>query len=141
MAFTSQIAGAATALVMVFGVFTATAPPFLKVDGFDIRGEQVTVTRTVHGKGIVADWRVIIVKSGAPNPVCQTKAGPNMHQGWSVYSSKDSATQTFTIDDWVGDAGCYDRMPAGEYTQYVTWTPRGPEQPVRFTYTFKKETE
>lgn len=106
----------------------------VKVDG----GGDVTADRTVRRLAI-ADWRVTIVPD-APNmdaPSCQTIPGQALNEGWSKYSI-DAGERTMPLDAWVGDPGCWGRLPSGTQHHFVTWTPRDGSPPVVWRGTFEK---
>lgn len=115
-------------------------PPFLRVveisatDG----GAGVYVVREIPGPDGIADWRVTVVAESDDAPACATIPGPRLHEGWSDYTTAESYVQTMTLDVWVGDPGCFDRLQPGPHTEYVTWTPRDGRDPVTHTRTFTK---
>ena len=124
----------------------------------DVRqvGDKVEPVRTIHGtatrpygQSVIADWRVTVVPVHATlntaadlakgAPTCQTIPGPNLHDGWSRYTPDTGDAQAMHFDVWVGDPGCWDRLPAGQYVEYTTWTPRDGSRPVWWKREFTKD--
>lgn len=102
----------------------------------------VTAERSIH-RDAVSDWSVTIVPDAtqalAPGaPTCQTRAGPNLHEGWSNYSQSKRALRVLSMDDWVWDSGCWDRLPAGQHHMWITWTPRDETPAVTGHWLFEK---
>jgi hypothetical protein len=97
---------------------------FLTVHQMRYSDGQVYATRTVHGDVTVADWRVTIVGEDRHAPYCQTVPGTDINEGWSIYNYSEASETSWPLDIWVGDAGCADRLTEGNYTMFVTWTPR-----------------
>lgn len=103
--------------------------PFMTIHSMEYADGHVYVDRTVEEPHRVADWRVTVVSTEEDAPSCQTVAGPELHQGWSDYDA-GRTQNSFTLDVWVGDEGCADRLSDGEYLMFVTWTPRDDTPPV-----------
>lgn len=128
---------------------SATIPlpekPFLTVNSKSVSAEgQVVIDREINVDFVIADWRVTIVESRegsddieSERPVCTTIPGTRLHEGWSDYS-RQSGPVPMSLDVWVGDPGCWDRLPPGEYKEFVTWTPRDGSPPVSHSSVFKK---
>lgn len=138
--FASVVGGA---LVGGF-VYLATNPlfpetPFLTVNSLFYSDDHVFVERTIPGPLVVADWRVTVVGKDAASPFCQTTPGPNMHEGWSAYHPSPKSITDMSLDVWVGDPGCNARLTPGDYTMFITWTPRDGRAPVVHVSTFTKE--
>lgn len=127
---------AGVALIATNPIFTE--PAFMTVNGMRYDQGQIYVDRSVNVPRTVADWRVTIVGSDRNAPFCQTQAGPDIDQGWSVYQESMQGERQMPLDQWVGDAGCADRLTAGEYTMIVTWTPRDGTDPVVATLDFER---
>ena len=133
MTYLNPILGATTGLMVAWLVASAVPPaPFIEVHSTEVVGDQVFVERTVNGPGrAIADWRVTVVNVETDQPYCQTFAGQELHEGWSVYTPVDRGLISMSLDDWVGDEGCYERLtPDVEYVMLVTWTPRDERDPV-----------
>ena len=89
--------------------------------------------------GLIADWRVTVIRTGETPPVCQTIPGREINQGWSIYDWFERRDQDFEMDEWVGETGCEGRLTEGQYIMFVTWTPRGPFEPVTAQTRFSVE--
>lgn len=127
---------AGTAYLMTGPLFPE--PEFLNVIEITQVGDQVGVSRIVNGQKTVADWRVTVVGVGVDAPYCQTTPGPEMHQGWSPYAPGRGRIE-MSLDVWVGDTGCFERLVPGDYIEITTWTPRDGRKPVTHRRTFTKE--
>jgi hypothetical protein len=114
-------------------------PKFLRVVSIEQVGSDVKVDRIISGPNTVADWRVTVVGHGHDAPYCQTIPGRKMHQGWSDYVAGHEAGKTMSLDVWVADTGCYQRLTSGVYTELTTWTPRDGREPVTYRRKFTKE--
>ena len=137
-----------TALFATVGAFAGITggalffppPPFMAVTEVTVTGEDVTAEREIF-RYVVADWRVTVVSKNADKgaPSCQTIPGYKLHEGWSDYRTSDKATRTMSLDVWVGDTGCAERLTPGDYLMFVTWTPRDGSPPIvnktEFTWT------
>ena len=137
----------AGALYLLTEPFSLSPSPFMTVHRMEylqgtvhvertIRVPQNTVGEEVIDRPIIADWRVTGVGEGANSPTCQTVPGPKQHEGWSTYGVTERKQQSFLLDEWVGDPGCADRLTPGDYTMFVTWTPRNGSDPVARVHRF-----
>lgn len=114
--------------------------PFMTVYEMTVVQDRVRVDRQISGDmAVPADWLVTVVSKTQDAPSCQTVTGPELHQGWSVYKPSERAVTAFSLDEWVGDPGCYKGLIAGAYHMFVTWTPRNDRLPVSAHTTFKIE--
>ena len=137
-----------TSVIAAFGLFAGAFggavlvpepkdPPFLIVHDLAYDAGYVTAKRTIVREG-VADWRVTIASEDRGAPYCQTIPGQNRDEGWSIYKPAGTAVTTFTLDVWVGDPGCDDRLEPGPHQMFVTWTPRDKTEPVTASIDFVK---
>lgn len=111
---------------------------FLTVHDIHYENNGVILADRTINRGVVADWRVTVVPDDRDGPICNTVPGSGIHEGWSAYQRSPRTVRRFTIDEWVGDPGCYERLNKGElYGMYVAWTPRGEDGPVSYKITFK----
>lgn len=100
-------------------------PAFLTVHRLEVIGPNVVAERSVSPPGGVADWHVIVIpEKSASETVCKTRPNVAAGIGLSVYTPSEARVQTFHMDDWVGDTGCWDRMEPGKYEMWVYWNPR-----------------
>jgi|GEM_PF-5111629 len=113
--------------------------PFLRVINLEYSNGKIYVEREIPGPFTVADWRVTVVGSAQDAPYCQTVPGPKMHQGWSPYKPSPRAISDMSLDIWVGDPGCFDRLEPGEYLMLITWTPRDGREPVVYKKTIERK--
>lgn len=138
---TTAIIGSGLAFLVTSGLVLfpeqETPQPFMTVHQIT-QDEAGTITpdRTVYFSA-TADWMVTVVGPSGDEPVCQTLRGPILHQGWSDYHP-NTKSNPMPLDVWVGDAGCWDRLEPGDYTEYVTWTPRDGSLPVAYQREFTK---
>lgn len=133
----SEVLGALTGLGVTALIFMAVPEkPFLEVNALDVVGDEVIVERRINAPKTIADWRVTIVRHDKQEPACQTIPGPKLHEGWSVYEESENNVKVMSLDVWVGDTGCYDRLTPGTYDMFITWTPRDGRNPVPQTVTF-----
>lgn len=110
---------------------------FLTVHDIGYENGVVQADRTIN-RSEVADWRVTVVPVDRDGPICNTIPGPEMHQGWSPYVQSERATREFSLDVWVGDPGCFERLNKNEpYSMYMAWNPRGEDEAVSFKINFK----
>lgn len=101
------------------------ARPFMTVHSMTVAGDMVEANRTIHVPTGWADWFVAIAPQNEGPVVCYTIPGESINQGWSRYQQSEAAVQSFPINDWVGDDDCQESLtPGGEYSMFVTWTPR-----------------
>lgn len=142
MMYLSESLGALTGI----GVATLIAlswpeAEFMTVEEMRVVGDEMIVSRSIQG-GLdgetVADWVVTVVGADRREPTCQTETGRNLHEGWSVYDDGPSQDRVFPIDVWVGDVGCVARLRPGNYSMFVTWTPRDGRKPVTARTTFTR---
>lgn len=139
-----MVAAAGAVVGLIGGDLLISAPEheFMTVYGVTSKGPIVYPDRKVHGtrdgKLIIADWRVTIVPAGHENPTCNTIPGPNLHEGWSKYIPGERGGTPLHIDKWVNDPGCWDRLPPGNYSEFVTWTPRDGSTPITWVREFTK---
>ena len=120
--------------VTVLGAVLPAKPAFMVVHDITYADGMITTERTIIKPDTVADWRVTIVSDTEKPPTCNTIPGPDLHEGWSTYEASERRVQAMPLDVWVGQEGClsrHDKHP-GEYTQYITWTPRDGREPVTF---------
>ena len=103
--------------------------PFMDVHKMEYSDGQVFAERTVLSPVRIADWRVTVVANGVTAPSCQTVPGMDLHEGWSKYEP-GTRNSSMSLDEWVGDPGCFDRLTPGSHTMFVTWTPRDDSPPV-----------
>lgn len=123
-----------------FADFVSPPPkPFLEVSSMEFADGRVVATRQINAPDTIADWRVTVVSTSGKAPSCATIPGPREHEGWSEYTAQPMGQNDFSLDVWVGDEGCLERLVAGEYNMYVTWTPRDGRSPVTAKSTFTKE--
>ena len=127
------VVGIATAFTQVI----APDPTFLTVHEVSYSAGQITAKRTVNDPHTIADWRVTIVGRNEYAPTCQTVPGNAQNEGWSRYEAGYSET-TMSVDEWVGQAGCYDQLTPGPYDMFVNWTPRDGRPPAYKTLRFVK---
>lgn len=113
---------------------------FMRVISVEYSNDIVSAERTIHVERGVADWRVTIVGVDQDAPLCQTIPGAALHHGWSIYRSDDPTLSEMHLDDWVGDIGCAGRLESGNYTMFMTWTPRDGSDPVSEIKTFERNT-
>lgn len=146
--FNVALGACAFTCAAALGSFVIPPPEhkFLTVHEIAQDGPQVVATRTVHGAlqggeavPVLADWRVVVFLEDRPSPMCQTIPGNELHQGWSEYDPSPKRDRDMHLDVWVGDPGCYDRLPSGEYREHTSWTPRDGSAPVYFKRSFTKE--
>lgn len=126
--------GAVTLLVQSFDV---PSYPYMQVYDMEVTGETVTVDRRIE-RELIADWRVTVVKDKVDGPSCATRPGPEEHEGWSRYVPSERSSRTMSMDIWVGDEGCWERLIPGNYVMHVTWTPRDGSEPVTAREAFTK---
>lgn len=134
--FTAILSGLTFGLVAV-GIWPEA--PFLEVEGMDYVGGRVVVTRQINEPNTIADWRVTVVSAEGKAPSCATIPGDLEHEGWSEYTAQPMSENDFSIDVWVGDKGCLERLVAGDYNMYVTWTPRDGRSPVTAKTSFTRK--
>lgn len=117
--------------------------PFMRVESITVDDGVVTAIRdiTAQGDPIVADWTVVVVPVNAQEPVCQTVPGQNLDQGWSIYRQMAPRESTMSLDDWVGDPGCWAELGNGLHDMFVTWSPRAEYSPVRYHIQFYVQKE
>jgi hypothetical protein len=113
---------------------------FMEVGSVEYSNGIVSAERIIHVDRIVADWRVTIVGVEQDAPLCQTVPGAALHHGWSIYRGNDPIHTEMSLDDWVGDSGCADRLENGEHMMFITWTPRDGSEPVSTITTFERNT-
>lgn len=128
-------AGAAFFIVVnvVTDVIVPPAVPFMEVDSMTFRDGRVYVQSQINVDYVIADWQVAVVSTESDKPSCSTKKGPKIHEGWSPYTEREMSGIDFTLDVWVNDVGCLERLQASGYNEYkmfVTWTPRDGSRPV-----------
>lgn len=131
----------AGALQVAISSITPTAK-FMTVHSVDMIGDQVQTIRSVHVRGpgeVVADWSVVVVGEDMDAPSCATIHGPSLHEGWSRYKDKSRSPSTMSLDVWVNDPGCYERLRTGDYKMHHTWTPRDGSPPVVFVSSIRVE--
>lgn len=124
----STIALAASAIIgfsLVWTVDDLIAPqaPFMSISELDVIGSNVRSVRQIREPDRISDWQVLVFELDGNAPLCETFSGPEEGQGWSYYEA-GYYERLMTLDDWVGDEGCYDRLEPGIYGMSVTWTPR-----------------
>ncbi len=131
----TYLAAGAVALTLnaIAGAILPVASDFMIVHGVTYSDGYIAIDRTIVKAG-VADWQVTVVSDDGTSPTCNTVHGSNLHEGWSDYEVSDRDQRTMTLDEWVNDPGCLERLQEkpGDYTQYVTWSPRDGRDPVRF---------
>lgn len=134
---TTVLAGFATVAIQAIEV--PKSPQFLDVIKIEQDGETVLPTRRFNVDGN-ANWKVTISTPGGGSLICWTRPGPVPDQGWSTYEKTTEETITpMSLDDWVGDPGCYSRLTVGqEYKEIATWAPWGPYAPIKYTRTFRR---
>lgn len=139
MSLSQTILGGGVVVGLVTAVLQSVAPDasFMLAHEISYTAGQVTARRTIEGPDTIADWRVTIVGTDGASPVCSTVPGDDLHQGWSWYVSGYSES-VMSVDDWVGQVGCYEGMASGEYTMFMNWTPRDGRPPAYTSTTFTK---
>ena len=137
MIFTKTSFGTLFFATILAGLFklggAVTEPQFMTVESMSFHDGRVYVTSQINANYVIADWQVAVVSSEAEAPSCSTKKGPNLHEGWSAYKVRPMSSVDFSLDVWVNDVGCLERLIASGYTEYkmfVTWTPRDGSEPV-----------
>ena len=110
---------------------------FMTVHSLEYEAGQITADRTVREPSAIADWRVTVVSDDEDSPTCQTIPGGSIHEGWSRYRAGRGLSE-MSLDVWVGDPGCYDRLESGPMEMFVTWTPRDTRLPVTSYLKFNK---
>lgn len=128
----STVLGALSAFGIGFLTYlTIPDEPFMELAEMQVVDGQVIVKSGINAPEVVADWIVTVVGEDSDAPSCHTSPGPELHQGWSRYKPRALRTNSFSMDVWVADErGCYNRLPPGNYTMHVTWTPRDGRDPV-----------
>ncbi|MEL7281334.1 MAG: hypothetical protein AAGK79_13320 [Pseudomonadota bacterium] len=128
---TSAMIGGGFAIGLAGGValLPERPQPFMTVHSMVYSDGRVHADRTFFAPSRVADWAVTIVSEVDDPPSCNTIKGLGLHQGWSRYSPGRNASD-FSLNEWVNDPGCLERLTPGLYSMYVTWTPRDGSPPV-----------
>jgi len=144
MHFTSSLAamvmgGAAFVGLSNFADLMLGHEQFMRVNSIAYENGKIYTDRTIYANRMVADWNVTIVGETRNAPFCKTIAGDGIDQGWSIYSRDKRKTSVLTLDEWVGDDGCADRLTAGQYSMFVTWVPRDGGPPVSATLHFDRK--
>ena len=137
---TTALAAIGLAFGLAGGVIflPALQRPFMTVHAINMDAQGiVTPDRTIHFDPNITDWRVTVVSSDGEAPSCQTITGPELHQGWSKYRPGQEV-EPMTLDVWVGDPGCWGRLPPGSDVEYTTWTPRDGSPAVTWRRDFVK---
>lgn len=128
---------------VVAGLLTAITAPlfgdpkFMTVRSVDFSGGTVIADRWVQ-KETVADWQVVITPINDNGPVCVTEAQPDNGIGWAMYSKTQGDVRSFTVDEWVGQEGCWDQLSGGgKFVAYHLWNPRDGSPPVEYVSKFE----
>lgn len=150
MSSSSILSGGAVLAVVFYGVTEwglsvrdrILAPtPFMAVEKMTVSDDlKVTASRQVY-RDAVAEWDVVVVGKAREAPACRTIPGEGKHEGWSPYEKDQKRELSFSLDDWVFDPGCADRLTPGQYKMSVIWKPRdgSPVIEAETTFTVNKE--
>ena len=134
--------GVLSGLLSGWAIIPTPEHEFMTVHSITQMGKMVVPSRTVYGsvdgQAVLADWRVTVVPIGEDAPTCNTIPGPALHEGWSKYDPSAPPKEPMTLDKWVGDPGCWKRLPPGEYFESTTWTPRDGSKAITYRRTFIK---
>ena len=110
--------------------------PFLTVHEISYVDGTIYADRTVN-RSVVGDWRVTIVQEDRDGPTCNTIPGTDIHEGWSPYSASPRQVRSFSLDVWVNDTGCLERLEKGsEHHMFMSWSPRDDSDPVAYKLNF-----
>lgn len=109
----------------LFGVAIAQGVFFVSVKSTEFMndvviyqdGPEIVFSRSIHPPQTIADYTVIVVQKGDNAPFCEG-------HGWAEYTPEESTTKRMSIDVFVGDDGCQDRLAPGEYVGRAYWVPR-----------------
>lgn len=124
--------GGATAGAMLLAVnYALPEPAFIAVRELSVSNGYVTLDRAIRRPDVIADFQVVVVDEATGLAVCHGT-------GWAEFETDESRVKTFTLDDYVGDPGCWERL-SGEYTMYTTWSPRDGRRPVQNTTDFNTD--
>jgi len=102
---------------LVFGFFLNKSPDFIEIHEINVRDDVVFVDRSIHGV-TPSNWAVDVFNDR------QGKICSGNSDGEHTYRNSPRKTAEFSIDVYVGDEGCSERLIDGyRYTMTIEWIP------------------